>query len=94
MGHYSGTVQRVLTAHKDGVSCFSQVHGGHVVSGGRDGKLMYWRLSDGLCLQTVEVAEITAGVWVVGIAALPERNADDRRKVMATSHHRTSLGER
>ena len=22
---------------------------------------MYWRLSDGLCLQTVEVAEITAG---------------------------------
>lgn len=89
----AGTVQRVLTAHKDGVSCFSQVHGGHVVSGGRDGKLMYWRLSDGLCLQTVEVAEITAGVWVVGIAALPERNVDDRRKVMAMSHHRTSLGE-
>lgn len=43
---------------------------GHVVSGGRDGKLMYWRLSDGLCLQTVEVAEITAGfrrdvAWLV-----------------------------
>ena len=32
-----------------------------MVSGGRDGKLMYWRLQDGLCLQTVEVAEITAG---------------------------------
>lgn len=85
-----GLVQRVLTAHKEGVNCLSQVHAGHFISGGRDGKLMYWRLQDGACLQTVEVAEITAGVWVMGIAALPERShgsRDDQRKAMSGGRH-------
>eukprot|EP00913_Durusdinium_trenchii_P001099 g1007.t1 len=85
-----GLVQRVLTAHKEGVNCLSQVHAGHFISGGRDGKLMYWRLQDITCLQTVEVAEITAGVWVMGIAALPERShgsRDDQRKAMSGGRH-------
>ncbi|CAJ1378906.1 unnamed protein product [Effrenium voratum] len=84
-----GTVQQVLTAHKEGVICLSQVHEGHFVSGGRDGKVMYWRLPDGACLRTLEVAEITAGVWVVGVAALPEKQTDDQRKVLANARHGT-----
>ena len=35
---------------------------GFMVSGGRDGKLCYWRLEDGVCLRSVEVSEVSAGM--------------------------------
>ncbi|CAE7232492.1 sel-10, partial [Symbiodinium natans] len=57
----TGAVEKRMSGHTDGVLCVSQVHAGFVVSGGRDGRLCYWRLEDGLCLRSVEVSEVSAG---------------------------------
>ncbi|OLP80723.1 hypothetical protein AK812_SmicGene38826 [Symbiodinium microadriaticum] len=35
---------------------------GFAVSGGRDGRICYWRLEDGACLRSVEVSEVCAGL--------------------------------
>ncbi|CAE7187580.1 unnamed protein product [Symbiodinium microadriaticum] len=84
----SGKVEMKMSGHTDGVLCISQAQAGFAVSGGRDGRICYWRLEDGACLRSVEVSEVCAGVWVVGVAVLSER-ADEQRKAMAYGRHGT-----
>mmetsp|Transcript_135312 Transcript_135312/g.320715 ORF Transcript_135312/g.320715 Transcript_135312/m.320715 type:complete len:147 (-) Transcript_135312:4-444(-) len=84
----SGNVEMKMSGHTDGVLCISQAQAGFAVSGGRDGRICYWRLEDGACLRSVEVSEVCAGVWVVGVAVLSER-ADEQRKAMAYGRHGT-----
>eukprot|EP00931_Biecheleriopsis_adriatica_P104200 TRINITY_DN78909_c0_g1_i1.p1 TRINITY_DN78909_c0_g1~~TRINITY_DN78909_c0_g1_i1.p1 ORF type:complete len:460 (+),score=93.27 TRINITY_DN78909_c0_g1_i1:55-1434(+) len=83
----TGKCEKSMAGHGDWVTQLSHESGGYMMSGGRDGKALVWNLSTAEIARTIEVSEITEGVWVMDLAA--HEGMQERRSLYAYERHGT-----